>query len=138
MIPPAADQLSRTLIGRALRLRCPLCGNAKMFRGWVKMRDYCGHCGFRFDRNEPDYFIGAYTINLIVSELIVVAAMIIVILVTWPNVPWDRLTWTLVACMIPAPLITYPFSKSLWLAIDLTFQPPIPSEYRPAQADPSN
>jgi uncharacterized protein (DUF983 family) len=117
------------MVWRALRLRCPACGNGKMFRQWIHQRDHCDSCGFRFDRNEKDYFIGAYTINLIVSELIVVAAMVGVILITWPDVPWDRMKWTIIACMIPAPFITYPFSKSLWLAVDLTFQPPKPSEY---------
>lgn len=117
------------MIGRALRLRCPACGRGKMFRKWINLRDNCESCGFRFDRHEKDYFIGSYTINLIVSELIVVAAMVAVILLTWPNVPWDRMKWTLIACMIPAPLVTYPYSKSLWLAVDLTFQPPRSFEY---------
>jgi uncharacterized protein (DUF983 family) len=119
----------RILIGRALRKRCPLCGRGRMFRGWFKLAETCDSCRFRFDRNEPDYFIGAYTINLIVAELIVVAGMVGVILARWPDVPWDRMTWILVACMIPAPLITYPYSKSIWLAIDLMFQPPIDSEF---------
>ena len=104
-----------------------------MFDGWLKMRDHCESCGFRFDRNESDYFIGAYTINLIVSELIVVAAMLGVMYLSWPDVPWEKMTWILMACMVPAPMITYPFSKTVWLAIDLMFQPPIASEFRKDQ-----
>lgn len=125
-------QRTGTMVGRALRLRCPACGVGRMFHGWIHLHDFCESCGFRFDRNEKDYFIGSYTINLIVSELIVVAAMVAVILITWPDVPWDTMKWSIIACMIPAPLVTYPFSKSLWLATDLTFQPPKPWEYKSA------
>lgn len=118
------------MIGRAMRRRCPLCGQGHMFTKWVRMRDYCDSCGFRFDRNQPDYFIGAYTINLIVSELIVVGILVSVMFLTWPEVPWSAIQWGLVALMIPAPILMYPYSKSLWLALDLKFQPAIPSEYR--------
>ena len=117
------------MAGRALRRRCPLCGQGKMFTRWVKMRDNCAHCGYRFDRNEPDYFIGAYTINLIVAELIVVGVMVIVMLATWPAVPWTAMTWGIGLLLLPAPVLLYPYSKSLWLALDLVFQPPIRSEY---------
>ena len=117
------------MLVRAFRLRCPICGHGRMFRRWFKLRDRCEHCAFRFDRNEPDYFIGAYTINLIVAELMVVAGMVIVMFATWPDVPWDSLTWWMVGFMIPAPMFTYPFSKSVWLAVDLMFQPPRANEF---------
>jgi uncharacterized protein (DUF983 family) len=134
--PAARGEKPARMIGRALRLHCPLCGRGKMFRSWVRLNDHCSSCSFRFDRNEPDYFIGAYTINLIVAELIVIGIMLLVIWSTWPEVPWDRMTWGLLAVMVPAPLVTYPFSKSLWLAIDLLFQPPKPDDYltRPTTA----
>ena len=101
-----------------------------MVTRWLKMQDSCSSCGDRFDRHEHDYFIGAYTLNLIVSELIVVGLMVAVMLITWPDVPWTVMTWSIVALMIPAPVLLYPYSKSVWLALDLSFQPPLPSEYR--------
>lgn len=110
-------------IGRALLLRCPHCGGDRMFRRWIVARTRCTKCGFRFDRGEDDYYIGAYTINLIIAELFVVGAMLIVIFVKWPDVPWDTLPWMLLGPAVIAPLFTYPFSKSLWLAIDLRFRP---------------
>jgi hypothetical protein len=55
--------------------------------------------------------------------------MVVVILSRWPNVPWDTMTWVLAVCAILGPLVTYPFSKSLWLAIDLLFQPPRSSDF---------
>jgi uncharacterized protein (DUF983 family) len=116
-------------IGRALRLRCPFCGQKKMFYMWVRSFERCANCGFKFDRGEHDYYIGAYTINLIVAELIVVGAMLIVMFSTWPDVPWEVMPWALSAFAILGPLFTYPFSKSLWLAIDLRFRPAEPKDF---------
>ena len=109
---------------RALRLRCPHCGSGGLFRKWVVMRDSCPRCGLLLDRGERDYFIGAYTLNFIGAEVAIVLLALAVVLSTWPDVPWDRVQWGLVAFIIPFPVLTYPFSKTLWLAIDLGFRPP--------------
>lgn len=108
---------------RALRLRCPHCGRGRMFFRWVRTYSHCIECDFKYDRGEDDYYIGAYTLNLIFAELIVVAAMVFVIIRRWPDVPWTTLPWALASFAVLGPLITYPFSKSLWLAIDLLFRP---------------
>lgn len=107
-----------------------------MFRQWVNSLERCSVCGFRFDRGEHDYYIGAYTINLIIAELIVVGAAAGVAIAMWPDVPWNKLPWALLLPVIVAPLITYPFSKSLWLAIDLLFRPPEPSDFASSSPTP--
>jgi uncharacterized protein (DUF983 family) len=116
-------------IWRALRLRCPHCGQRKMFFRWVKQYECCAFCGLRFDRGEPDYYIGAYTLNLIIAELIVVAAMVVVIIAKWPDVPWETMPWALAGTAIVGPLVTYPYSKSLWLGLDLIFRPAEPKDF---------
>ena len=116
-------------VWRALRLRCPNCGKGKMFRRWVVVIAACSACGLRFNRGEDDYFIGAYTLNLIIAELIVVGAFVGVAFVMWPDVPWGKLPWALLPVAVLAPLITYPLSKSLWLGIDLLFRPPEPNDF---------
>jgi uncharacterized protein (DUF983 family) len=121
---------------RALRLRCPFCGQKKMFYMWLKSFERCANCGFRFDRAEPDYYIGAYTINLIVAELLVVGAMLIVMFSTWPDVPWETMPWALSGFAVLGPLLTYPFSKSLWLAIDLIFRPAEPKDFLSSSPTP--
>ena len=100
-----------------------------MFTRWVIMRPRCEYCRFRFDRGEHDYFIGAYLVNLIVAELAVVAGMLLAIWITWPEVPWYRLKWALIPVAVLAPLVTFPFSKSIWLAVDHTFQPTRESDF---------
>jgi uncharacterized protein (DUF983 family) len=121
--PPAQPPGALRMIGRALLLRCPSCGRGRLFSGWLTMRTHCPECGMRLNRGESDYFIGAYTINLIVAEMIVVAVLVVVMLATWPAVPWDKMKWGIIALTLSAPFVTYPFSKSLWLALDLIFRP---------------
>jgi uncharacterized protein (DUF983 family) len=112
----------RTL-GRAAARRCPNCGSGAIFRSYLAQHPSCPDCGLRLDRGESDFFIGAYTINLIVAELLVVFGGLAVLLWTWPAVPWSALMWGLAALMIAAPIALYPVSRQLWLACDLIFRP---------------
>lgn len=94
-----------------------------MFQGWFRQLPRCAACRLGFDRNESDFFIGAYIVNLIVAELIVVGGLVIGMYTTWPDVPWNSMKWTLLPLAVLGPLITVPFSKSIWLAIDLIYRP---------------
>jgi uncharacterized protein (DUF983 family) len=100
-----------------------------MFFRWVKQYEACAFCGLRFDRGEADYYIGAYTLNLIIAELIVVGAMVVVIIAKWPEVPWQTMPWALAATAMVGPVVMYPYSKSLWLALDLLFRPAEPADF---------
>jgi uncharacterized protein (DUF983 family) len=118
-----------TYLARGFRLRCPHCGRGKMFRQWLRQLPHCSVCGLRFERGEHDYFIGAYLVNLIVAELAVVGGILVGMWLTWPDVPWRALKWTLLPVAVLAPLVTYPLSKSLWLAIDLIYRPAEPGDF---------
>jgi hypothetical protein len=87
------------------------------------MRPTCPGCSLKLDRGENDYFIGALVVNFVSAELVVVLGGFIVVLATWPDVPWAALKWGLMALMVPVPIFFYPFAKTLWLAVDLTFRP---------------
>ena len=127
--PPITDpvQLSSAravkLLWRATRLRCPNCGGGPLFSRWVKMSTECPSCHLLLDRGEGDYFLGGYTVNFVVSELIIVLGGGLGIVLSWPDVPWRLITWTLMGLMLVAPVIFYPFAKTLWLATDLIFRP---------------
>lgn len=118
-------------IGRALLLRCPHCGRGTLFHGWLRMRETCSRCRLVYDRGSEDNFIGAYLLNLIAAELVIVFAGLGAVVYTWPAVPWDALMWGLAALVVPVPFVTYPYSKALWLAIDLHFQPVTAADFRP-------
>jgi len=87
------------------------------------MSPECPSCHLLLDRGEEDYFLGGYTINFVVSELIIVLGAGLGILLFWPDVPWRLITWTLMGLMLVAPVIFYPFAKTLWLAMDIIFRP---------------
>jgi uncharacterized protein (DUF983 family) len=120
---PTPSPRAGRLIGRALRRRCPQCGGADVFRSYLHQRSACPSCGLRLDRGERDFFIGAYTINLVVAELLVLIVGLAVLIGTWPTVPWTILTYGLVALMVAAPIMLYPLSRQAWLACDLIFRP---------------
>lgn len=75
------------------------------------------------DRGQGDFFIGAYTINLVVAELLVFFGGLLVLWLSWPDVPWNALMYGLAALMVGAPIALYPYARQLWLATDLIFRP---------------
>jgi uncharacterized protein (DUF983 family) len=86
-----------------------------MFDGWFSLRVRCGECGFSFERDEEeDYWLGAFLLNFVVTEVIFAALMLGVLVATWPNPPWSSLFWIGAVQMIVAPIVFYPFSKALW------------------------
>lgn len=118
------------VLGRAVLRRCPNCGGSGIFRSYLQPLPFCPSCCLQLDRGEHDFFVGAYTLNLIAAELIVVAGGLAVLLLTWPAVPWTLLTYGLAALVVVVPILTYPWSRQLWLAVDLIFQPPEPRDFR--------
>ena len=112
-----------TVIGRALRLRCPHCGKGPVLSGWAHVRERCSACGFRFERSSDHYFAGAMLTNIIIAELIFVMLLIATLALTWPDVPWGWLQWGGAAAMVALPVLLYPFSKVTWLASDVLIRP---------------
>ena len=51
-----------TLMGRALRLKCPRCGEGAIFSGPFTTLDHCSHCKLKYER-APGYFLGSIYIN---------------------------------------------------------------------------
>ena len=111
------------LFWRALRLRCPNCGAGPIFRSWFRMRPYCPSCGLPLERGEQGYQVGSYMFNIVAAELIFVLVFLGVVVITWPSPPWRLLQYGGIALMMLAPIIFYPFSKTLFLAFDLLFRP---------------
>lgn len=119
---------SGRMLGRALRRRCPNCGSGRLFTLWLRPRESCPGCGLRLDRGEHDHFLGAFTINFVGAELAVALGAAVSVIVTWPEVPWGAIEYGLYGLVIVLPLVTYPFSRTLWLAVDLTFRPLEPGD----------
>jgi uncharacterized protein (DUF983 family) len=103
------------LVGRALRLRCPLCGRGKLFRNWLVMHPNCPHCGVKFER-EPGFFLGSIYINYGLTTLI--AATVYPVLLFNKIVPETPLLAATLAFVIAFPLLLFPWARSLWLGFD--------------------
>ena len=111
------------ITGRALRRRCPNCGGGGVWTSWLKMREACPTCGLHFERGEHGYIVGAYMFNIVFAELVFAIILISIAVATWPAPPWTFLQYGGGILMIVLPFLFYPFSKTLFLAFDLTFRP---------------
>jgi uncharacterized protein (DUF983 family) len=119
---PFARHVSRLalVLGRAVRLRCPRCGEGELFRGWFTMPARCTFCGIAFER-EQGYFVGAIYVNYGVTVVIAVAGYLVL---------WSRTTISTAAQLalwipfvIVFPLWFFRYSRAVWLALAYLFDP---------------
>ncbi|HLG51157.1 MAG TPA: DUF983 domain-containing protein [Chloroflexota bacterium] len=113
---------------RAVCLRCPYCGGGKIFFSWFSLKPSCPTCSLVFQRGEDGYFLGAWMINLIISESIPVLGILAAFLATYPSPPSLLLEISGALGAIALPLLFYPFSRTLWIALDLSIRPVSPDE----------
>jgi uncharacterized protein (DUF983 family) len=111
----------RTIFWRALRLRCPYCGGRGVFKSWFDLRETCPTCGTRFER-EDGYFLGGYALNLIVAEFLAIGAIVVYWLLASPSVLALQIVGVTLAAGLP--ILFFPFSRCLWMALDLQLHPP--------------
>ena len=113
------------MLGRGLCRRCAACGSGHLFDAWFRMKDRCPRCGYRFDREEG-FFLGAFVINFAVAEGLMAVLCIVPLiwlLATRPDASiWPLAVAGLVGAVV-APLLFYPFSKTIWVALELMLRP---------------
>jgi uncharacterized protein (DUF983 family) len=123
-LPPTGAPRLRALLGRALARRCPYCGGGGIFKGWFGLRDRCPTCGVSYDREEG-YFLGAYAVNLIVAEILALAIALGLIFGTGlrrADLLWQEAI--AIGLAVALPLLFFPFSRTIWIALDLMLDPP--------------
>ena len=104
-------------------------------QSWFVLRERCAACGLRFQRGEDqDYWLGAYLLNFIVTEVVFAVLLLLALVATRPRPPWNLILWGGATQMILTPIAFYPFAKALWLAADLAFRPPRPDDFAPDRA----
>ncbi len=84
------------------------------------MHEACGHCGVKFLR-EPGYFLGSIYFNYGVTAALVMAAYLVMYFAT--EVSPELLLWILTAFCVLFPLWFFRYARSLWLGMDLYFDP---------------
>jgi uncharacterized protein (DUF983 family) len=121
-------------MGRALTLRCPWCGSFRTFlRGWFRRYPRCRTCGIAWHREEG-FELGAVTMNTIVTFGALTVFMVVGFVMTVPDVPVFEFVVGLMAVGILMPILIYPFTYTMWLALDLTVHPPDAKELAAAEA----
>jgi len=102
---------------RGATRRCPRCGGGRLFETWFRIRKRCPRCGLRLEREEGG-FLGAMTINYAVTAIVWAAVLIVWLVIDLPDVNVLWLTITSIGVAIVVPLLFWPFSKTIWAAVD--------------------
>jgi uncharacterized protein (DUF983 family) len=108
------------MLWRGMRLLCPKCGQAPIFRGWFTMNERCPECGRLFDR-APGYLLGSIYINYgLTAALVIVAYFSLYFSDTLQGKP---LLAVLTAFIVVFPLWFFRYARSLWIAFDERWDP---------------
>lgn len=83
----------------------------------------------KFER-EPGFFVGAFTINLAISIIALFVLCMGLVAVLASDADAGYLAFLVVGLVIAlgAPVFCYPFSRTIWSAIDLGMTPLEPAE----------
>lgn len=111
------------LFARGMAVRCARCGQGGLFRRWTEMVDACPRCGLVFEQEEG-YWVGALTIATVAALFVTLASSVTVAILTWPDIPMVPVMIAGAIGMIVFPVVFYPVSKTLWIAVDLAFLNP--------------
>ncbi|HLK10104.1 MAG TPA: DUF983 domain-containing protein [Candidatus Binatia bacterium] len=111
LAPPGAG---RVLV-RALRLRCPRCGQGRLWARAFTMHEACAACGMRYER-EPGYFVGAIYVNYAVTVALALGGVLALDLAVGLSLRAQLVLAVAVAALVPVAFFRY--ARSLWLAID--------------------
>jgi len=112
---PLATSGFGAILARALRLRCPRCGQGRLYlRGFV-MAERCPACGLAFER-EQGYFVGAIYVNYGLTVVVALGGAWLL----------DRLIGLSLAAQLTIavgvaaalPLVLFRHARSLWLGLD--------------------
>lgn len=111
----------QTAQARALRLRCPQCGEGRLFSGLLTMPHHCPKCDLVFER-APGFFLGSTYLNYGFTTISLTALYMglhygagISNLVLTP--------FLLVYCVV-VPLVLFRYARAWWLAMDYFFDTP--------------
>jgi len=121
--PASTTGRAFSLFSRALLLRCPICGQSGIFDSWFKLKEQCPNCEFVFARGESGYQLGSMALDLVIPLIVWFFGFFGILFATWPNPPWALLQWGSVVFMIGMPLLLYPFSHTLAIALDVLVRP---------------
>ena len=103
------------MLGRALRLRCPQCGETQLFRTYFLMHETCAVCHRKYER-EPGFFLGTIYFNYGLTSLI--SAIAYPVARFGFQCPQTPTVIAIVTFVVLFPVWFFRYARSLWLAFD--------------------
>jgi uncharacterized protein (DUF983 family) len=107
--------MTMRVLGRALRLKCPSCGETKLFESFLKVRRGCDKCGMVFQQ-EQGYFIGAIYINVGLTYFLILGTYAVSLI--FSSTISTRAYFIMLAFAAVVPIAFFRWSRSLWLAVN--------------------
>ena len=110
---------------RALRLRCPVCGEHPVFLSWRRVRSLrdwltpvegCPRCRYRYERESGYFLLATWVVNYLAVGGLALAVWFV--LATFTSVPLPVLLVLILAPMPFESLLLARHAKALWLAFD--------------------
>jgi uncharacterized protein (DUF983 family) len=100
---------------RALRKRCPQCGEGPLFRGFARLHERCPSCGLLY-RRESGSQTGSMYLSAAVTEVFAAGVALALFFLA----PWSRaVELTLgIAFVIAFSYAFLPLSMALWTAVE--------------------
>jgi uncharacterized protein (DUF983 family) len=80
----------------------------------------CPRCGLHFER-EQGYWAGAIAFIIICVGFVFAIGFTIGMILTVPDVPIPLMLAIFVPLVALGPIVWYPFSKTIWVAVDRAF-----------------
>ena len=115
-------------------LRCPHCGSRKTFiRRWLLRYERCRTCGIQWHR-EHGFELGPIALNVSFTFGALALGMVVAFIATAPDFPVLALTIGCVIGAIVIPVLAFPFTNTLWMAVDLLTHKPDERELAEAAA----
>jgi hypothetical protein len=71
----------------------------------------------------PGHWLGSWFLNICVVQTVVVLVLLIGVAATYPTPPMFALATLTVVGALATPFVFFPFSRTIWSAIDLAMRP---------------
>ncbi|MPY94498.1 MAG: hypothetical protein GEV08_16000 [Acidimicrobiia bacterium] len=119
----ALPQPSRaSLVWRALRRRCPYCGSKGYLVSWFKLAQHCPTCGLATDR-VVGHWVGAVGMNTMLTFGALFVVLMVGMIATYPDIAVAPVLAASVGAAVLVPIVAWPFSQTLWTAVDIMMRP---------------
>lgn len=109
-----------TFLIRGITHACPRCGSRKTHTKYFSIRKHCPRCSLVFEK-EAGYWTGSLAINIVFTGGVLIFCLAALLIATAPAIPVIPIVAVLAPVAILLPIISYPFTHTLWMAIDYGF-----------------